>query len=140
MERADLHNQPPRTNGKRCIRVTGPRRVPTRNQGAGGPSRLLQPVSPKPDKTGAAKPGSLRHAFEVAEYGFAAFPLRKKRPFAGSHGHLDAVKDPDEIRALWRRYRGGDGVGMANGSASGFWGLDVDVKDGKIGDNPSRTW
>jgi putative DNA primase/helicase len=114
-------------------RGTGPRRVPTKNQPAGALGPPPRRVPPKPDQTRPVRPGSLQHAFEVAEYGFAVFPLRKKRPFGGSHGHLDAVKDPEEIRALWRRYRGGDGVGIATGSAGGVWGLDVDVKDGKVG-------
>ena len=77
--------------------------------------------------------GSLEHALEVAKFGFAVFPLRQKQPFRGSHGFKDAVRDPEAIKALWGRYRGGDGVGIATGEASGIWGLDVDVKDGRGG-------
>jgi uncharacterized protein YidB (DUF937 family) len=62
------------------------------------------------------------------------FPLRKKRPIKGSRGFKDAVAGPDEIRDLWARYPGADGVGIATGSASGFWVLDVDTKDGHAGD------
>jgi putative DNA primase/helicase len=77
--------------------------------------------------------GSLEHALEVAKFGFAVFPLRQKQQSRGSHGFKHAVRDPEAIRALWGRYRGGDGVGIATGEVSGMWGLDVDVKDGRDG-------
>ena len=87
-------------------------------------------------------PGSLDHALAIREMGqtcigqpWAVFPLRRKVPFAGSHGFCDATSDPKGIRGLWGRFPGGDGVGIATGVASGTWVLDVDVKDGHRGDD-----
>ena len=86
-------------------------------------------------------PGSVTHALEISALGeaqgkrWAVFPVRGKVPFAGSHGFRDAVSDPYEINALWDRYPGADGVGIATGVLSGIWVLDVDIKNGHRGDD-----
>jgi putative DNA primase/helicase len=39
----------------------------------------------------------------VEQSGWPAFFVRPdKRPYAGTHGHLDATDDPDTLRSLWR--------------------------------------
>jgi hypothetical protein len=95
-------------------------------------------------------PGSLEHALEISETltkctGMepSLFPVRRKRPFAGTHGHLDAVAGRDILRKLWgatwevggrqMNFRDADGVGIATGEPSGLFALDVDTKDGKVG-------
>jgi hypothetical protein len=115
VERADLHNQPPRTNANRIpFRVTGLPRVPTKNQPVGALGRPPRPVSPKPDQTRPVRPGSLQHALEVAEYGFAVFPLIKKVPFARSPVRMVTTMPSRTPRRLGLF---GDGTGEATGSA-----------------------
>jgi hypothetical protein len=87
-------------------------------------------------------PGSLAHALDISGMGegcvgqrWAVFPVYDKVPFAGSHGFRDAATDPDEIRALFHRYAGANGVGIATGAVSGIWVLDVDIKNGHRGDD-----
>ncbi len=61
--------------------------------------------------------------------GYAVFPCKAsdKKPFKGSHGFKDAVRDPGAIAALWRRHPG-ELIGVATGAASGVDLLDVDIK------------
>lgn len=75
-------------------------------------------------------------ALALARWNIAAFPLfAGKRPGEGSHGHLDASKDPAAIRDLWRRFPG-PLVGYATGEASGLDVLDVDLGKHKA----ARWW
>lgn len=48
--------------------------------------------------------GLLDDALELAENGWAVFPLNGKAPFKGTRGHLDATSEPDVIRSWWRRW------------------------------------
>ncbi|MCK9487492.1 MAG: bifunctional DNA primase/polymerase [Dehalococcoidia bacterium] len=47
-------------------------------------------------------------ALELAEAGWHVFPCRESGPLAKAprtaNGHLDATRDPDDIRALWRQH------------------------------------
>ena len=49
------------------------------------------------------------------------------------HGYKDAQREPDAIRALWRGRR--TNIALACGPHSGVVALDVDVKDGALGDD-----
>jgi hypothetical protein len=73
---------------------------------------------------------SLKEALEYAAYGWAVFPLlpKSKEP-ATKHGFHDASKDPKTIKGMWG-VRTNLNVGLATGSTSGFWVLDVDKDKG----------
>jgi hypothetical protein len=59
--------------------------------------------------------------------GWAVFPCSatKAPAIPGPGGYKHATKDPDEIKALWRRHPG-PLVGVATGSVSGVWVVDID--------------
>src|SRR6188508_892228 len=59
--------------------------------------------------------------------GWAVFPCSatKAPTIPGPGGYKHATKDPDEIKALWRRHPG-PLVGVATGSVSGVWVVDID--------------
>jgi hypothetical protein len=61
--------------------------------------------------------------------GWAVFPcsVTKAPAIPGPGGYKHATKDPDEIKALWRRHPA-PLIGVATGSVSGIWVLDIDVK------------
>ena len=60
-------------------------------------------------------------AFRHALHGRAVFPLAKgtKIPVAGSHGHLDATREIDVVRAWWTKNRNAN-IGVETGQRSGF--------------------
>jgi hypothetical protein len=68
-------------------------------------------------------------AFRIALRGLAVFPLAagSKEPIFGSHGHLDASSDCDVARARWAKAPKAN-IGIATGSRSGFWALDIDPR------------
>src|SRR5581483_5177459 len=76
-----------------------------------------------------------------AQLGIATFPIHPgpKVPPAGSHGHKEATKDPDEFRFLLSRFRPHQTVGLAARMGDALAGggyavcLDVDEKNGKSG-------
>ena len=70
-------------------------------------------------------------AVQLASRGMAVFPLAPgaKVPPAGSHGHLEASDDVDRCRARWAGAPDSN-IGLACGSRSGFWALDVDPRHG----------
>ena len=72
-------------------------------------------------------------ALGYAAKGWPVFPLRGKFPVIAKsdsgRGVHDATTDPDKVRELWARYPGSN-VGIACGSAAGFWCLDVDPRHG----------
>ncbi len=53
-----------------------------------------------------------------------------KVPFAGSHGHLDATSNPDELAKLAERFRGPKLIAIATGAISGIDILDIDPRHG----------
>lgn len=83
-----------------------------------------------------ASPGrALDVALMLASRGFSVFGLAaNKRPAAGSHGHLDATRDPDELRDRWRRAPL-PLVAIATGERSG-----VDVVDFDTAKHPEAQW
>lgn len=72
----------------------------------------------------------LEYALEYAEAGFAVFPLTEKEkvPLPGSRGVKEATTDPEQIKKWWqgKSYN----IGLAVGSPSGIFGIDIDYKDG----------
>lgn len=70
----------------------------------------------------------------VQRLNWAVFPLHGKLPAIpkreGGRGCLDATKEAAGVRSFWRRYRGAN-IGIATGSKSGFWALDIDGDDGQ---------
>jgi hypothetical protein len=84
----------------------------------------------------------IEKALEVAGEGYPVFPCtRKKRPCwsndelgveAGEGGLKIAARDPEEIKRLFA-HPGAALIGVPTGSASGLAVVDIDVKDGKCG-------
>ena len=72
----------------------------------------------------------LKHALEYAEMGWAVFPLDGKRPYKGTHGHLDATTEPKKIRRMWKE-RPEANIGIACSWDNGPIVVDVDGPDGK---------
>ncbi len=70
-------------------------------------------------------------AFSLACRGYWVFPLAagSKVPIAGTHGFLEANRDPDVARAVWHRWPKAN-IGVATGAKSGFWALDIDAPTG----------
>ena len=68
-------------------------------------------------------------AFRLSLRSLAVFPLASgtKEPTFGSHGHLDASNDCDVARARWKKTPKAN-IGVATGSRSGFWALDIDPR------------
>lgn len=65
-----------------------------------------------------------------ADYGWAVFPVRDKKPLPGSHGHRDATTDPAVLARLFRRYPDANGVAVACSSETGPIVVDCDGPDG----------
>jgi putative DNA primase/helicase len=77
--------------------------------------------------------GTLAAALAYAKRGWPVFPCRGKQPAIGKkkggQGYKDATTDPDRIREWWRRFPNAN-IGIATGSPSGFWVLDIDPDKG----------
>jgi hypothetical protein len=73
----------------------------------------------------------LDFALAYAREGLPIFPLAStsKKPFAGSHGHLDATCDEEKIRAWWTQYPAA-AIGMPTGTASGRLVVESDPRHG----------
>lgn len=80
--------------------------------------------------------GVLEQALEIVFAGLPVFPCGKnKRPVIskdeGGHGFLDATKDEDAVRLLFRRAANGARlVGVPTGATTGFDILDIDPRHG----------
>jgi hypothetical protein len=59
--------------------------------------------------------------------GYAVFPARADKSPACPHGFKNASTDPCEIARLWHRFPG-ELIGIATGTVSRLWVLDVDQK------------
>jgi Bifunctional DNA primase/polymerase, N-terminal len=59
--------------------------------------------------------------------GYAVFPVRPDKRPACRHGFEDATREGAAIEALWRASPG-PLIGIATGTVSGVWVLDLDVK------------
>ena len=66
------------------------------------------------------------HALALARKGLAVFPLkaRSKTPWT-RHGCLDATTDLETIAGWWDGWPDSN-IGVATGSKSGIWVLDID--------------
>ena len=73
-------------------------------------------------------------AFRLAMRGKHVFPLAPgtKIPVKGTHGCRGATRDVDVVRAWWQRWPDAN-VGIATGSKSGLWVLDIDPRHGGAG-------
>lgn len=73
-------------------------------------------------------------ALNYAARGWAVFPVRPgdKKPFVGSHGCSEATIDPERIKEWWSRAPEAN-VGVATGRISGVYVVDVDRKNGGVG-------
>src|SRR4029077_2945703 len=78
----------------------------------------------------------LNAALEYAKEGWPVLPLRGKVPRT-KHGVKDATRDAAQIIAWWTRWPDAN-IGLATGQASGYLVLDVDIKNGKRGDESLR--
>jgi hypothetical protein len=58
---------------------------------------------------------------------FAVFPCRPDKSPASPHGFKDASRDPAVVLQLWHRWPG-ELIGVATGTASQLWVLDIDQK------------
>lgn len=76
---------------------------------------------------------TLEVALKYAELGWAVLPTSKssKRPLI-SGGSRSATTDQNTIRSWWAEFPSAN-IGIATGKISGFWVVDVDMKDGKNG-------
>jgi hypothetical protein len=70
-------------------------------------------------------------ALKLARAGVAVFPVkpRDKIPLTG-HGCLDATSDDERVRAWWDQWPDAN-IGLATGSKSGVWVLDIDGEEGE---------
>lgn len=73
----------------------------------------------------------IQEACKYAQRGWKVFPLThdSKKPLPGSSGFKDATDDLEAI-CTWND---NCNLGIATGSTSGFWVLDIDVKNGANG-------
>ena len=76
-------------------------------------------------------------AHEYAERGWRVIPIKPggKYPAGFGEWQLKATTDPAIIEGWWNGTHKGYGVGIATGPESGVWVLDIDVADGKAGDD-----
>lgn len=74
----------------------------------------------------------LSAALKYAEYGWAVFPCNKKKEPLTENGFYAASKDPAVIKQFFTKHTHCT-IGVATGKISGFWVLDIDVKNGGKG-------
>jgi replicative DNA helicase len=79
---------------------------------------------------------ALDHALGYAALGWRVIPIAPgfKYPKGWKDWQLAATTDPATITAWWTGQYAGWGVGIATGPETGIWVLDIDVADGKTGD------
>lgn len=65
------------------------------------------------------------------QFGWSVFPCIDKVPLT-KNGFKDASKDPEIVEKMFEG-RANANIGIATGSVSGIWVLDIDIKDGKEG-------
>lgn len=73
----------------------------------------------------------LNDALRCAEIGWLVFPCKDKIPLT-SNGFKGATTDIEQIKAWWTKHPDAN-IGVATGEKSGFFVLDIDVKNGAGG-------
>ena len=68
----------------------------------------------------------------LASAGYPVFPVKKNKAPVTPGGFKDATTDLGQVDDWWSKHKEW-GVAVPTGAVSGFWGLDVDVADGKPG-------
>lgn len=71
-------------------------------------------------------------AIEYAKKGWGVFPCKNKIPLT-AHGYKDASKNPDTIRLMFSQFKDCN-IAVATGRISGFFVLDIDVKNSACGE------
>ncbi len=71
-------------------------------------------------------------ALRYAEQGRAILPLSRSKKPINANGSEGATTDPQQITAWWRAHPTAQ-IGIATGSISGIWVVDVDMETGKDG-------
>jgi hypothetical protein len=94
---------------------------------------------PKDDHAARVQPinnrqQTLAAALELADVGLRVIPIAPGRKHPATHGWPDiATSNPTIIRQWWNGTYRRHGVGVATGTGSRIWVLDVDVANGKPG-------
>ncbi|OGW10307.1 MAG: hypothetical protein A2W75_02760 [Nitrospinae bacterium RIFCSPLOWO2_12_39_15] len=73
----------------------------------------------------------INFALKYIERGWSVFPCIEKKPLT-THGYKDATSDPEVAK---QKFSNNPNIGIATGKVSDIFVLDVDVKDGKNGDD-----
>jgi len=84
-----------------------------------------------------SKSERLDAALKYAREGWPVLPLRGKVPLT-KHGVKDATRDEAQIREWWTRWPDAN-IGVVTGKASDLFVVDVDIKNGKRGDESLRA-
>lgn len=71
-------------------------------------------------------------ALRYAEHGRAVLPVSRNKKPINANGSQGATTDPQQIATWWETHPTAQ-VGIATGSMSGIWVIDVDMKNGKDG-------
>ena len=72
----------------------------------------------------------IEHAIKYISKGWSVFPCVEKKPLT-PHGYKDATNDPELAK---KKFSNNQNIAIATGKVSDIFVLDVDVKDGKNGD------
>src|SRR3990167_445628 len=72
----------------------------------------------------------IEHAIKYISKGWSVFPCVGKKPLT-PHGYKDATNDPELAK---QKFSNNQNIAIATGKVSDIFVLDVDVKDGKNGD------
>ena len=66
------------------------------------------------------------NAYTLAAQGWPVFPTNIRKIPCTSHGHLDAVDDPEKARSLFRSFPNAALIAIATGKRSGIAAVDID--------------
>jgi hypothetical protein len=77
----------------------------------------------------------LAAALEYGRLGYRVFPLAASRMPIPERWPERATADPEAIERLWAEYPDAAGIGILTGGDDNPWAVDLDVKNGKRGDD-----